>query len=163
MREDSRIQVATGGATRADSVLAALTSLDNGIDIVLVHDAARPLVTKEIIRRCVEAVRDGEGAIAGWAAVDTLKEVDEAGVVLSTPDRARFRGAQTPQAFPFLGLLEGYRIAHRSGIVPTDDAEAFALAGGRVRVVEGSSWNLKVTYGEDVAVAEFLLRRRRES
>jgi len=159
--EDPRIRIVSGGATRGESVVAALSTLSSEIDIVLVHDAARPLVTHEIIARCVNAVRDREGAIAGWPAVDTLKEVDSGEVVLDTPDRDRIRGAQTPQAFPRSGLVQGYRIAGEEGRVVTDDAQAFSLAGGKVRVVQGSQWNFKVTHPDDVAVAEFLLRRRR--
>jgi 2-C-methyl-D-erythritol 4-phosphate cytidylyltransferase len=160
-KEDRRIRIVSGGSTRGESVVAALSALDSTIDIVLVHDAARPLVTHEIIGRCVNAVRNLEGAIAGWPAVDTLKEVDDADLVLDTLDRDRIRGAQTPQAFPRSGLVAGYRMARESGVPVTDDAQAYALAGGKVRVVQGSQWNFKVTHPEDVAVAEFLLRRRR--
>jgi 2-C-methyl-D-erythritol 4-phosphate cytidylyltransferase len=160
-KEDPRIRIVSGGATRGESVVAALSGLDSAIGVVLVHDAARPLVTHEIIGRCVNAVRDREGAIAGWPVVDTLKEVDDGELVLGTPDRSRIRGAQTPQAFPRSGLIAGYRTAREAGVVVTDDAQAFALAGGKVRVVAGSQWNFKVTHPEDVAVAEFLLRRRR--
>jgi 2-C-methyl-D-erythritol 4-phosphate cytidylyltransferase len=159
--EDPRIRVVAGGATRGESVCAALQALDPGIAIVLVHDAARPLVTREVIERCIAGAKRGEGAIAAWPVVDTLKEVDEAGLVLSTPDRSRFRGAQTPQAFPLAGLIAGYREAEKSGLTPTDDAQAFTLGGGSVRVVEGAPWNLKVTHEEDLAVADFLLRRGR--
>lgn len=160
--EDVRIRVVAGGASRGASVFAALSALDPAIEIAIVHDAARPLVTHEIVRRCLDGVADMQGTIAGWPAVDTLKEVDGDGFVLATPDRSRIRGAQTPQAFPLQGLMEGYRLAGAGESSITDDAQAFALAGGRVRVVAGSAWNFKVTHNDDVEVAEFLLRKRRE-
>lgn len=156
---DGRVRVVAGGESRFHSVLAALTSLPDAAEVALVHDAARPLVTREIILRCLEAVREGAGAVAGWPAVDTIKEVDDTGFVTATPDRGRLWQAQTPQAFPRLPLLEAYRRAADAGTGPTDDSAVFQAAGGRVRMVEGSPWNLKVTHPEDLAVAELLLEK----
>ncbi len=159
---DPRIRLVAGGSTRLRSVLAALEALDAGEapEVVLIHDAARPLVTDEIIRRCIDGARAGEGAVAGWPAVDTLKEVDQSGLVVATPDRRRLWRAQTPQAFPYRQLLGAYRRAAQADVQATDDAELFARAGGAVRMVEGSPWNLKVTHPGDVPVAEFLLGDR---
>jgi 2-C-methyl-D-erythritol 4-phosphate cytidylyltransferase len=98
--------------------------------------------------------------VAGWPVVDTLKEVETDGRVLSTPDRESLWRAQTPQAFPREALLEAYREAVEEGRAATDDAALFARSGGRVRMVEGAPWNLKVTHPEDVAVAELFLRAR---
>ncbi len=157
---DPRVRVVAGGHTRLHSVRAALSALRPEVRTVLVHDAARPLVTREIVDRCIRVARTGEGAVAGWPVVDTLKEVEADGRILSTPDRATLWCAQTPQAFPREALLEAYRKAVEEGIVATDDAAIFSRYGGRVRMVEGAPWNLKVTHPEDVAVAEFLLRMR---
>lgn len=154
---DPRIRIVAGGATRLASVAAALEELPESVDVAMVHDAARPLVTREIIDRCAGATREGEGAVAGWPVVDTLKEVDEEGRIVDTPDRSRFWRAQTPQAFPRARLLEAYREALREGARATDDAAVFSRAGGVVRMVEGSPWNLKVTHPDDLTLAGFLM------
>jgi 2-C-methyl-D-erythritol 4-phosphate cytidylyltransferase len=157
--EDPRIRRVAGGHTRLHSVRATLAQLPPEIDVVLVHDAARPLVTREIIDRCIAGVREGEGVVAGWPSVDTLKEVGEELRIQGTVDRDRIWRAQTPQAFPRALLQEAYRQAVEDGVDATDDAALFARAGGRVRMVEGGAWNLKITHPEDLALAEFLLGR----
>ncbi len=157
---DPRIRLVAGGATRLHSVRAALSVLDPEAGIILVHDAARPFVTREIIDRCVRVARSGEGAVAGWPSVDTLKEVDGSGRILATPDRASIWRAQTPQAFPREALLAAYQAAIEEGADATDDATLFARSGGKVRMVEGAPWNLKVTHPEDLRIAEVLLRER---
>jgi 2-C-methyl-D-erythritol 4-phosphate cytidylyltransferase len=162
-RLDSRLRLVAGGATRLLSVQSALSALDPAVRFVLVHDAARPLVTRAIIDRCLEVARTGSGAAAGWPAVDTLKQTDGDGWVESTPDRDRFWHAQTPQGFPREALVEAYRRAVDDGVAATDDAALFARAGGRVRMVEGAPWNLKVTRPEDLPVAELFLRLRGEA
>jgi 2-C-methyl-D-erythritol 4-phosphate cytidylyltransferase len=156
---DPRIRFVAGGRTRMHSVRAALSALRPEVRTVLVHDAARPLVTRAIIDRCLRVARTGEGAVAGWPVVDTLKEVGPDGRVVSTPDREGLWRAQTPQGFPRDALLEAYRAAVEDGGAATDDATLFARSGGRVRMVEGAAWNLKVTHPEDVAVAELFLER----
>ena len=151
---DQRLAVAAGGDSRAASVRAALEALPE-VDVVLVHDAARPLVTHAIIDRCIGAVGTGTGAVAGWPASDTLKEVDDDRRVLSTPDRSRIWHAQTPQAFPAELLRRAY--AAWDGSEVTDDGALVEMAGGAVVMVEGSNTNLKVTSPEDLTVAEALL------
>ncbi len=159
---DSRVRVVPGGETRRDSVQAALSALATTVEWVLVHDAARPLVTRGIIDRCVQAAEHGEGVVAGWPIADTLKEVGPDHQVVATPDRSRLWRAQTPQAFPRQQLAEAYRQAIEEGVWATDDAEIFARFGGTVRMVEGAPWNLKVTDPEDLVIAEHLRARVRE-
>jgi 2-C-methyl-D-erythritol 4-phosphate cytidylyltransferase len=151
---DPRVRIVPGGATRTHSVKAALDALGD-VDVVLVHDAARPLVTEAIITRCIEAVADGDGAVAGWPASDTLKQVDGDRRVVATPDRSKLWHAQTPQAFPAALLRRAY--AAWDGADATDDATLVERVGGRVVMVEGSATNLKVTRPEDVAIAAALL------
>ena len=151
---DPRLALVAGGNSRAASVRAALEALPD-VDVVLVHDAARPLVTHAIIDRCIGAVGTGRGAVAGWPASDTLKEVDDDGRVLATPDRSRIWHAQTPQAFPAELLRRAY--AAWDGREVTDDGALVEMAGGTVVMVEGSTTNLKVTRPEDLAVAEAFL------
>jgi 2-C-methyl-D-erythritol 4-phosphate cytidylyltransferase len=133
-----------------------LRELPHDVTVIAVHDAARPLVTRSIIDRCLAEIREGRGAVAGWPAVDTLKEVDEQGRILATPDRERFWHAQTPQVFPSRLLLDAYEHALDAGIRDTDDAALVEAIGGEVVMVQGSARNLKVTRPEDLPLAEFL-------
>jgi 2-C-methyl-D-erythritol 4-phosphate cytidylyltransferase len=156
-----RVLVVAGGDTRMRSVHLALEAVDPRLGHVLVHDAARVLVTRDIIDRCLEGSVAGVGAVAGWPAQDTIKQVDSSGRVVATPDRKGLWAAQTPQAFPRAQLLQAYRDAVTAGASATDDAEVFArFGGGTVRMVEGAAWNLKVTYAEDLEVARILLEKR---
>lgn len=157
------VRVVPGGRTRAESVLAGLEALPGELAIAMVHDAARPLVTAVIIERCLAGVTESVGTVAGWPSVDSLKEVDEDGGVVHSPDRARYWQAQTPQAFPLGVLLPAYREAVASGLAATDDATVFKRAGGRVYMVEGDRWNLKVTVPEDLPVAEALMAHAPEN
>jgi 2-C-methyl-D-erythritol 4-phosphate cytidylyltransferase len=155
--EDARVGVVAGGAERSDSVRGALAAVPHEAEVVLVHDAARPLVSADIIARCIAAARDGRSAIAAVPVVDTLKEVDEGGRIMSTPDRRRMWAAQTPQAFPAGVLRAAHARAEAEGVSTTDDAALVARYGGTVVVVEGSADNLKITTPADLAVAEALL------
>ncbi len=155
---DPRIRVVRGGATRGDSVREALGALPDGVEVVAVHDAARPLVTREIIDRCLAEVRTGRGAVAGWPAVDTLKEVAWGGRIVGTPNRDRIWHAQTPQVFPRELLTRAYREAARDGISDTDDSALVERIGGEVVMVSGSPFNLKITRPEDLPLAEIFLR-----
>lgn len=155
---DPRISIVAGGATRGDSVRAALDSLPEGVELVAVHDAARPLVSRDILDRCMEATKGARGAVAGWPAVDTLKEVDQAGRVVRTRDRSRIWHAQTPQVFPASTLREAYRRALAEGISDTDDAGLVERMGVEVVMVPGSPFNLKVTRPGDLPLAELFLK-----
>jgi 2-C-methyl-D-erythritol 4-phosphate cytidylyltransferase len=156
--DPSRIRLVRGGATRGESVLAALEALPPEVEVVAVHDAARPLVSRAIIDRCLEAVRADRGAVAGWPAVDTLKEVDGEGRIVRTPPRERIWHAQTPQVFPREMILRAYREGMGAGLADTDDAALVERAGGQVVMVPGSASNMKITRPGDLALAEMLLR-----
>ena len=152
---DERIQVVAGGETRTDSVRAALRGLPPDLDVILVHDAARPLLTAAVLDRCIREAAEGKGAVAGFPAVDTLKEVDSSGRVLRTPERARFWHAQTPQAFPAALIRRAYEQGDAGAA--TDDSSLVERLGGTVVMVEASPRNLKVTRREDLALAELYL------
>ena len=156
---DARIVVVAGGATRSDSVAAAVAALPADLDVILVHDAARPLLTGATVDRCIEAASRGVGAVAGWPATDTLKEVDAEGRIVRTPDRRRVWHAQTPQAFPADVLREALRDADARAAA-TDDASLVEARGLEVVMVEGTPDNLKVTRPADLPVAELLLAQR---
>jgi 2-C-methyl-D-erythritol 4-phosphate cytidylyltransferase len=159
---DERIVVVAGGATRSDSVAAAVAALPEALDVILVHDAARPLLTPATVSRCVEAAAAGVGAVAGWPATDTLKEVDAEGRIVRTPDRTRVWHAQTPQAFP-AEVLRKVLLDPETRATATDDASLVEGTGLPVMMVEGTPDNLKVTRPEDLPVAELHLARRRGS
>ncbi len=158
---DPRVTLVAGGATRSQSVRRAIRALPDDLDVIAVHDAARPLVTSDVVARCIDTALDGLGAVAGCAAVDTLKRVDVGGLILETPDRASFWHAQTPQAFPAAVLRMAYRDEGAEG---TDDAALVERARPdvRVKMVDAGPSNLKVTRAEDLPVAEAVLRRRSE-
>lgn len=158
VEEDPRIQVVRGGETRGDSVRAALGALPESVEVVAIHDAARPLVTGEIIDRCLAEVGPGRGAVAGWPAVDTLKEVAWGGRIVGTPNRDRIWHAQTPQVFPRELIERAYREAMEAGINDTDDSALVERIGGEVVIVSGSPFNLKITRPEDLPLAELFLR-----
>ena len=146
--------VVPGGAERGDSVAAGLAVLGEDIDVVLVHDAARCLTPAVVYERVVAAVRDGAaGAVPGLPVVDTIKIVDDDGVITATPARSTLRAVQTPQGFP-LGLL---REAHASGRQATDDAALVEQLGHDVVVVEGDPLGFKITDQEDLRRARSLL------
>ncbi|HUP52643.1 MAG TPA: 2-C-methyl-D-erythritol 4-phosphate cytidylyltransferase [Longimicrobiales bacterium] len=154
-----RVVVALGGATRSQSVRAAIAALPAELDVIAVHDAARPLVTSEVVASCIDLALEGFGAVAGCPAVDTLKRVGTDGAVIETPDRASLWHAQTPQAFPAHVLRSAYADTTAEG---TDDAALIerAASGTVVRMVDAGPFNLKVTRPLDVTLAEAILRSR---
>jgi len=154
---EGKVGLVRGGDSRGESVWAAIQALPPDVDLVAVHDAARPLVTRSIIDRCLEAVDAGRGAVAGWPAVDTLKEVEEGDRIRATLPREQVWHAQTPQVFPRRMLVDAYSDAVSHGITDTDDAALVERMGGEVVMVPGSPSNLKVTRPEDLPLAEFHL------
>jgi 2-C-methyl-D-erythritol 4-phosphate cytidylyltransferase len=147
------VSVAVGGATRSDSVRAGLASVPDDAEVVVVHDAARPLASRLLFDRVVGAVADGaDGAVPGLAVSDTVKRVRD-GRVVETVTRDGLVAVQTPQAF----RADVLRAAHQIGAVDTDDAALVEANGGTVVVVEGERRNLKLTVPEDLELAEALL------
>ncbi|MBX9989823.1 bifunctional 2-C-methyl-D-erythritol 4-phosphate cytidylyltransferase/2-C-methyl-D-erythritol 2,4-cyclodiphosphate synthase [Phreatobacter oligotrophus] len=146
-----------GGATRQASVLAGLESLAaDPPDIVLVHDAARPFASVDLVAAAVAQITGGAaGAVPGLPVVDTIKTVDQLGRVVATPDRATLRAVQTPQAFSYPALLAAHRAAAAQGIAGlTDDASVMEWAGHAVVVIPGEADNIKITHPQDFAEAE---------
>lgn len=157
---DDRMLIVEGGESRRDSVWAGLQALQPDLDVVVVHDGARPLVSPDVVSRCIDVAAGGVGAVAGFAAVDTMKRVDEAGGVTATFERSSLWHAQTPQAFPGAQIIEAYRRAVAEDWPATDDAALLEKSGGAVIMVESSPTNLKITHQEDLDVAESVLARR---
>src|SRR5262245_26910039 len=150
-----RLLVVEGGETRQASVAAALAAVPPGFAIILVHDAARAFAPPELVERVAAAVRAGHDAVIPvLPVVDTIKQVDEAGVVIGTVDRSVLRAVQTPQGFR-RAVLEA---AHRGAVDPlTDDAGLAEKLGVRVHCVPGDEAAMKITRPLDVALAEALL------
>jgi 2-C-methyl-D-erythritol 4-phosphate cytidylyltransferase / 2-C-methyl-D-erythritol 2,4-cyclodiphosphate synthase len=142
---------ANGGATRQASVHAGLEALSSERpDIVLIHDAARPFVSEGLISRAIDAASRTGAAIPAIAVADTIKLIDADGNVADTPERARLRIAQTPQAFRYDVILEAHRRAAREGRSDfTDDAALAEWAGLTVATFEGDALNMKLTTPED--------------
>jgi 2-C-methyl-D-erythritol 4-phosphate cytidylyltransferase len=149
-----RMLVSVGGRTRAESVRNGIADLPPECKIVLVHDAARPLVPMPVVDRVVDAVRGGNSAIAALPVVDTLKEVDADGRVVRTVERAGLWRAQTPQGFSRDVLLRAHRAAEDGGYDATDDAALVERIGEPVVVVKGSERAMKVTDVGDFERAE---------
>jgi 2-C-methyl-D-erythritol 4-phosphate cytidylyltransferase len=150
-----------GGRERQDSVRSGLAALPPGTELALVHDAARPLVRPEAVRRVVAAARATGAAILAAPVRDTIKRVVD-GRVAGTPPRAECWAAQTPQVFRVEILREALAKAEAEGVVATDDAQLVEALGVEVRVVAGDPDNLKITGREDLALAERLLALRGE-
>jgi 2-C-methyl-D-erythritol 4-phosphate cytidylyltransferase len=149
-----------GGRERQDSVRAGLAALPADAVLVAVHDAARPCVRPEAVRRVIEAARASGAAILATPVRDTIKRV-VAGRVFETPPRAECWAAQTPQVFRIEILREALAKAETDGLLGTDDAQLVEALGVPVCVVPGDPDNLKITVAEDLAVAERLLARAR--
>ena len=140
-----------GGATRSESVRRGLAAVPAEATIVLVHDAARPFASDAVFQRVIGAVVDGaDAAVPGIPVTDTIKQVNESDIVVSTPRRETLRAVQTPQAFRASSL----RKAHAAGGEGTDDASLVEHVGGEVRVVEGEHVNRKITELDDLEWAQ---------
>ncbi len=150
------VAVVVGGAERSDSVRKGLEAVPVDAEVVVIHDAARPLVTAGVIDRTLAAVGPGTGAIAALPVTDTLKRV-EGDTIVTTVERQGLWRAQTPQAFPRDMIVDAHRRAAEEGFLATDDAALVERYGGRVVVVEGDQRNLKITRPEDLRLAERLL------
>jgi 2-C-methyl-D-erythritol 4-phosphate cytidylyltransferase len=154
------VVVVAGGETRQESVRRALATLAPEVDVVLVHDAARPLAPGELADAVVAAVRGGADAVVpGMPVVDTVKRVDAAEHVVETLDRSQLRAIQTPQGFRRELLARAHE--GQQGGDATDDAGLVEALGGTVRVIPGHPEAFKVTRPFDLVLAEAVLAQRR--
>ncbi len=151
-----RVKVVPGGSTRQESVKSGLDAVDPGIEWVAVHDAARPLVTLTQIEAVCFMAREVGAAILAVPVRDTVKVVDEDGLIIRSQDRRRLYLAQTPQVCRKEDLRSAYKLAEVKGIKATDEAGLLEVSGVAVGVVEGSPSNFKITTQEDLKMAEAL-------
>lgn len=154
--DTERLLLSVGGRERSDSVRNGLEDLPDDVSIVVIHDAARPLITSRMIDDVIVEARRGNGAAPGLPVVDTLKRVSSDGSIESTVERTNLVRIQTPQAFPRAMIERAHLEAFRNGVSSTDDAALCERLGVRVLVMPGSERALKITTEEDFARAEAL-------
>lgn len=161
------VAVVRGGDSRQDSVANALAEVPPESDLILVHDAVRPLVTRDQIERVIAEAEACDAAILGIPAMDTVKEVKRASLptdvalITATIPRERVVLAQTPQVFRASLLLEAFARARQDGVTASDEAGLVERIGRDVHVVVGSERNLKITRPGDMELAEFYLQQER--
>jgi len=155
---DKRVVLACGGRQRRDSVNNGLLALSEDIDSVLIHDGARPFVTKKSILRLIEALKNNPAVILSAKVTDTLKLANK-GRIKKTVKRDNIYRAQTPQGFRKKLIVKAY--AKFKAKTVTDDAQLVELLGKRVKIIEGDRYNIKITYPEDLNLAKAICKFKR--
>lgn len=153
-------QVVSGGATRTESALAGVSAVRHGAELIAIHDGARPLVSQELITRTILAARDHRAAIPAVHSTDTLKLVDEKGLVAGTVDREAAVRVQTPQVFDADLIKGALTRAVEKNLTLTDDCSAMDMMGVRTFVVEGEAENIKITTPNDLLTARAIVESR---
>lgn len=157
---DISTNVVFGGTERQHSIKNALNVISSDdIDLVAIHDAVRPFVDHDSIRRCIEQSKIVGGAIVAVSAKDTIKVSDERRLVLQTPDRKNLWQAQTPQIFQIDLIKRAYQHALNENFLGTDDSSLVEYLGEKVAIVEGNRENFKITYPLDFKLAEWLIEK----
>ncbi|MCB2184472.1 MAG: 2-C-methyl-D-erythritol 4-phosphate cytidylyltransferase [Desulfobulbaceae bacterium] len=155
-----RVQVVTGGKLRQDSVLAGLKHVPPECEFVAVHDGARPLISPELISRCLTQASKGCAAMAAIPVKDTIKDVGENHIIRRTVDRETLWQAQTPQVVQTDTLKKAFAVAEAESFIGTDEASFLELINEEMTVVEGSEQNIKITRSDDLLIAEAILMKR---
>ncbi len=154
-------RVVPGGRTRAESVRNAVLSLSSECEWVLIHDAARPFVSRDLVRRLLKSARRTGAAICALPATATVRRIDpRTGIALGTEDRESLVLVQTPQVFRKRLLLERYQQLGRKALAATDEAALFDGSQVKVSVIPGDPRNLKITTQDDLELCKFYLRNR---
>ncbi len=156
------ISIVAGGRERQDSVRNGLQAVPGTCDVVIVHDGVRPFVTPDMVRRVVAAAAEYGAASIGVPAKDTIKETTVENIVTTTLPRQNLWQTQTPQAFRYDVLCRAYAEAQRDHFYGTDDASLVERTGVKVRMVNGSHENIKITTPEDLLMAEALMVNKRK-
>lgn len=156
---DERVSFVIGGKTRQQSVKHAVETIDEA-ELILIHDGARPFVKAEDIERTIRAAKEYNAAAIGVPVKDTIKLIDDDKFVVGTPERSKLFAVQTPQIFNFELYKRALEKAEKAGRDFTDDCQLIEFAGEKVKMVEGSYDNIKITTPEDIALAENILLRQ---
>lgn len=152
-------RIVPGGRERQDSVYNALKILHEE-SLVLIHDGVRPLFPARLVERLINEINGFDGIVPALTVKDTIKVIDADSVVVSTEDRSKLQAVQTPQVFSLRIIKEAYNRAYADGFYATDDAALVERIGGRVKVIEGSPFNIKVTTPEDLEMAQYLIKEQ---
>jgi len=153
-----KVSVVIGGFNRQQSVLNGLNSIPHDAELVVIHDGARPLITEQIVSNCIdEAVNHGAVAV-GVPVKDTIKIVDSQNFISSTPMRDELWIVQTPQIFRYETIFAAHKKALEDGFIGTDDSILAERAGVRVKMIQGSYRNIKITTSEDLILAQELIK-----
>lgn len=150
-------KIIAGGSHRQESVYIGLKEIDPYTNIVVVHDGARPLVLVEDIENSIYECMDNGAAVIGTKVKETMKVVDPEGFIAGTPDRETLWAARTPQTFNYDLILKAHQMAAEEGFTAWDDAGLVERLGYKVKMIEGSHQNIKVTTVEDISIAESIL------
>lgn len=159
-------QIVSGGKERQDSVYNGLQAVNDSGSVVLIHDGGRPFADAEIITTAIRGVEGWDGVVAGVPVKDTIKEANPSSrhsgndetVVLRTLERGALYAIQTPQVFPYGVIMEAHQNARSDQFCGTDDASLVERCGGRIKIVIGSYYNIKITTSEDIFIAEALVK-----
>lgn len=154
------VKVVPGGGERQDSVLNGLNSCSSDTDIVVVHDGARPFVTGEIIKESIKCAGECGACTAAVPVKDTIKRVGENKYSIETPSRSGLYAVQTPQAFKYDLIMEAHRQAKCKNISATDDTALVEGIGVKVKIIDGSNTNIKITTADDLIFADAILRSK---
>lgn len=154
--------IVEGGATRQDSIYAAVEKVDEKADLIAVHDGARPLIKREVIESVIQKADEVDAAACAVPVKDTIKIIDSSGKIVTTPERASLRAVQTPQIFRFSLYKEAIEKAVSEGKQYTDDCQLVESMGYPVYLVDGDYENIKITTPDDLLVAEKFLSERRK-
>ena len=149
-------RIVPGGKERQDSVYNALMHVHGYDGLVLIHDGVRPLISAQLIERLLNEVEGVDGVVPGLPVKETLKKVDTDGMVLSTVKRDTLWSIQTPQVFTFHIIKEAFDKAHTDGFYATDDAALVERIGGKIKIIAGSPFNIKITTPEDFEIVKSL-------
>lgn len=153
----SRFAIVPGGAQRQDSVRMGLEALAPNTEIAAIHDAARPFVLPSSVQAAIQAAATWGGATVAIPSIDTILVADETECLQDTPERSRLWACQTPQVFRVDVIRAAHAQAHAAGTSVTDDATLVRQSGGKVRLIQGSRLNFKITTPEDLALARCIL------
>ena len=152
------VKIAYGGKERQDSVYNGLKLLDEKCEVVLIHDGARPFVSDKIIDKSIEEAKEHKAIVVGVPVKDTIKVIDNDKNIVDTPNRSVLWAVQTPQTFDYNILIDAYKDAFKNKFYGTDDAMLVERIGYKVKMLEGSYNNIKITTQEDLNIGSQILR-----
>lgn len=153
-----KVSVVIGGFNRQQSVLNGLNSIPHDAELVVIHDGARPLITEQIVSNCIDEAVNQDAVAVGVPVKDTIKIVDSQNFISSTPMRDELWIVQTPQIFRYETIFAAHKKALEDGFIGTDDSILAERAGVRVKMIQGSYRNIKITTSEDLILAQELIK-----